>query len=61
MQKQFSRVYSDNRPVQGLFKKKTWLEKMGRDNPTMLLLMGVGVGVAGAFAVSKMTGKKKKR
>jgi hypothetical protein len=57
----FNRTYAGNQPVQGIFKKKTWLEKMGRDNPTMLLLMGVGIGVAGGYLGAQMMGKKGKK
>ena len=60
----YSRIYSGNAPeqvnpnMQGLFRKKTFIEKMGRDNPMGLLLGGVAVGVGAALLFNKMKKKK---
>jgi len=55
--------YQDNEyySQQGLFKRKTWLEKMGRDNPMMLVALGLAVGAGGVMIAQKLSNKKKRR
>jgi len=65
---QYSRVYAGKNepttmanPIQGIFKKKTFIEKLAKDNPTGLVIGSIAIGVGLALVGSKMMNKKKRK